>query len=281
MGESGCGKTTVGRLILRLLPTTAGASSSTGATSPRSPSAELRRFRRAVQVVFQDPYSSLNPRLTVRDIVGEPLRDFGATRRAAAARVGELLDTVGLPPDYMDALSPCLQRRPAPADRDRARARPRPAPARVRRGRLLPRRLGPGADPEPARRPPAPARPRAPLHLAQSGRRAPRQPARGGDVPRAAGRGRAGGGPVRASPPPVHAGAAGGGARGGSGRRPPAVLPGEIPSPLDPPAGCRFQTRCPRAEARCRAAEPPLIEERPGRWVRCYFPEPEPLRRTA
>ena len=63
-----------------------------------SPSARLRDFRRAVQVVFQDPYSSLNPRLTVRDIVGEPLRNFGATRRAAAARVGELLDTVGLPP---------------------------------------------------------------------------------------------------------------------------------------------------------------------------------------
>jgi peptide/nickel transport system ATP-binding protein len=61
----------------------------------------------------------------------------------------------------------------------------------------------------------------------------------------------------------------------------PAVLPGELPSPLDPPAGCRFQTRCPRAEARCRTAEPPLTEEPPGHWVRCYFPEPAPLRRTA
>src|SRR5262249_3505920 len=61
----------------------------------------LRDFRSRVQAVFQDPYSSLNPRLTVRDIVGEPLRNFGATRRAASARVSELLDTVGLPPDSM------------------------------------------------------------------------------------------------------------------------------------------------------------------------------------
>jgi oligopeptide/dipeptide ABC transporter ATP-binding protein len=50
---------------------------------------------------------------------------------------------------------------------------------------------------------------------------------------------------------------------------------------LDPPAGCRFQTRCPRAKARCRAGEPPITEDRPDHWGRCYFPEPEPLRRPA
>ena len=101
VGESGCGKTTVGRLILRLMPATAGRIVFEGQDITHLPERRLRDFRRAVQVVFQDPYSSLNPRLTVRDIVGEPLRNFGATRRAAAARVGELLDTVGLPPDYM------------------------------------------------------------------------------------------------------------------------------------------------------------------------------------
>jgi oligopeptide/dipeptide ABC transporter ATP-binding protein len=101
VGESGCGKTTVGRLVLRLLPATAGRIVFDGRDVTDVPERQLREFRRAVQVVFQDPYSSLNPRLTVRDIVGEPLRNFGATRRAAAARVGELLDTVGLPPDYM------------------------------------------------------------------------------------------------------------------------------------------------------------------------------------
>ena len=102
VGESGCGKTTVGRMILRLLPVTAGRIVFDGQDVTHVPERRLREFRRAVQVVFQDPYSSLNPRLTVRDIVGEPLRNFGATRRAAAARVSELLDTVGLPPAYMD-----------------------------------------------------------------------------------------------------------------------------------------------------------------------------------
>src|SRR5262245_10277382 len=62
---------------------------------------------------------------------------------------------------------------------------------------------------------------------------------------------------------------------------PPAVLPGEIPSMRDPPPGCRFQTRCPRVEPRCRASEPALVEEPSGHWVRCYFPEPAPLRRPA
>jgi glutathione transport system ATP-binding protein len=101
VGESGCGKTTVGRLILRLLPVTGGRILFDGRDVTTVPERALRDFRRAVQVVFQDPYSSLNPRLTVRDIVGEPLRNFGATRRAAAQRVGELLHTVGLSPDYM------------------------------------------------------------------------------------------------------------------------------------------------------------------------------------
>ena len=83
VGESGCGKTTVGRMILRLLPVTAGRIVFDGQDVTHVAERRLREFRRAVQVVFQDPYSSLNPRLTVRDIVGEPLRTFGATRRAA------------------------------------------------------------------------------------------------------------------------------------------------------------------------------------------------------
>src|SRR5262249_21302361 len=101
VGESGCGKTTVGRLILRLLPVTKGRIVFDGQDVTAVPERRLHSFRRAVQVGVQDPYSSLNPRLTVRDIVGEPLRNYGVTRRAATQRVGELLDTVGLSPDYM------------------------------------------------------------------------------------------------------------------------------------------------------------------------------------
>src|SRR6266542_5627675 len=73
VGESGCGKTTIGRLILRLLPVTAGRIVFDGVDVTGLPERRLRDFRRAVQVVFQDPYSSLNPRLRVREIVGEPL----------------------------------------------------------------------------------------------------------------------------------------------------------------------------------------------------------------
>ncbi|HEY7139046.1 MAG TPA: ABC transporter ATP-binding protein [Methylomirabilota bacterium] len=281
VGESGCGKTTVGRLILRLLPATAGRIVFDGRDVTDVPERRLRDFRRAVQVVFQDPYSSLNPRLTVRDIVGEPLRNFGATRRAAAARVAELLDTVGLSADHMTRYPHAFsggQRQRIGIARALALG-PRLLVCDEAVSSLdvsiqaqvlnlladLQRQLG-----------------LALLFISHNlavvrhvshrvavmylGRLVevapeatlfehPRHP-----YTRA----------LLAAVPEA-----------GPDAVPPAVLPGEIPSPLDPPEGCRFQTRCPRAQARCRAAEPPLVEEQPGRWVRCYFPEPEPLRRTA
>jgi oligopeptide/dipeptide ABC transporter ATP-binding protein len=281
VGESGCGKTTVGRLILRLLPATDGRIVFEGQDITRLPESRLREFRRAVQVVFQDPYSSLNPRMTVRDIVGEPLRNFGATRRAAAARVADLLATVGLSPEYMTryphafsggqrqrigiaralALSPRLlvcdeavssldvsvqaQILNLLADLQRQLGL---ALLFISHNLAVVRHVSQRV---------------AVMYLGRLVEVAPeadlfehpRHP-----YTRA----------LLAAVPEA-----------GPDAVPPAVLPGEIPSPLDPPAGCRFQTRCPRAEARCRAAEPPLVEERPGSWVRCYFPEPEPMRRTA
>jgi peptide/nickel transport system ATP-binding protein len=95
VGESGCGKTTVGRLILRLETATAGAMEFDGLDLVKATPAELTAVRRKIQVIFQDPYSSLNPRMTVGDIVGEPLHVYGIAADAPA-RVAELLGQVGL-----------------------------------------------------------------------------------------------------------------------------------------------------------------------------------------
>ena len=100
VGESGCGKSTVGRAVLRLLPPTAGEVQLDGARIDNLPARRLRPLRRRMQVVFQDPFSSLNPRLRVRDILAEPITNFGLARgRALEERVAELLDTVRLPRD--------------------------------------------------------------------------------------------------------------------------------------------------------------------------------------
>jgi len=100
VGESGCGKSTVGRTILRLYKPTSGRIVFDGQDISQLGDTELRPLRRRMQMVFQDPFASLNPRHSVGRIVGEPLRTHGlATRREAGGRVRDLLHTVGLPPD--------------------------------------------------------------------------------------------------------------------------------------------------------------------------------------
>jgi len=100
VGESGCGKSTVGRTILRLYDPTAGRILFDGRDITNLSEGELRPLRRRMQMVFQDPFASLNPRHSVGRIVGEPLRTHGlASRSEAAARVRDLLRTVGLPAD--------------------------------------------------------------------------------------------------------------------------------------------------------------------------------------
>ena len=100
VGESGCGKSTVGRTILRLYKPTGGRVIFDGRDITDLGESELRPLRRRMQMVFQDPFASLNPRHSVGRIVGEPLRTHGlAGRREAAKRVRELLVTVGLPAD--------------------------------------------------------------------------------------------------------------------------------------------------------------------------------------
>jgi peptide/nickel transport system ATP-binding protein len=100
VGESGCGKSTIGRAILRLYEPTEGRIVFDGVDITHLKESELRPLRRRIQMVFQDPFASLNPRHSVGRIVGEPLRVHGlAGREEAQARVRELLELVGLPPD--------------------------------------------------------------------------------------------------------------------------------------------------------------------------------------
>jgi peptide/nickel transport system ATP-binding protein len=104
VGESGCGKTTVGRLILRLEEPTSGRILFQGIDLSEASEAALKAIRRKVQVIFQDPYSSLNPRMTVGQIIGEPLRvyDLLPKDKNPGDRVAELLVQVGLRPEMAD-----------------------------------------------------------------------------------------------------------------------------------------------------------------------------------
>ena len=101
VGESGCGKSTVGRAILRLFDITDGQVVLDGRRIDELPAGTLRPLRRRVQVVFQDPFSSLNPRMRVRDIIAEPIRNFGlaSSTRDLDARIAALMDKVRLPRD--------------------------------------------------------------------------------------------------------------------------------------------------------------------------------------
>ncbi len=101
VGESGCGKTTTGRCLLRLIEPTSGQVMFQGQEITGLGKRELRGLRREMQIVFQDPYSSLNPRLTVGSMLAEPLDIHGIARGdAARRRVAELLERVGLSPDH-------------------------------------------------------------------------------------------------------------------------------------------------------------------------------------
>jgi oligopeptide transport system ATP-binding protein len=103
VGESGCGKSTTGRCILRLIEPTSGEVRFEGRDVTRADKDELRAFARDMQIIFQDPYASLNPRMTVGAIVGEALiiHKLTSSRAEFEARIVELLRTVGLAPEHM------------------------------------------------------------------------------------------------------------------------------------------------------------------------------------
>ncbi|MGH8932351.1 MAG: ABC transporter ATP-binding protein [Egibacteraceae bacterium] len=278
VGESGCGKTTVGRAILRLVDLSAGRVWLDGTDISALSGEALRRLRRRMQMVFQDPYSSLNPRQNVGNILAEPLRVHGVAKGVEAdRRVRELLDVVGLPasagnryphefsggqrqrigiaraltvnPDLVVADEPVsaldvsiqaqivnlLSDLQAAFDLTYLFIAHDLAVVRQVCDRVAVMYLGKIVEVSPAAELYT-----TPLH--------PYTQALLSAVP--------------IPDPAVEL------------RRERIILSGDLPSPADPPGGCRFHTRCPFAQPdRCPDEEPALRELSPGHTVACHYAE--------
>jgi oligopeptide/dipeptide ABC transporter ATP-binding protein len=274
VGETGCGKSTVARLVTRLLEPTSGSVSYNGRDITRWSQRRLRPLRREIQMVFQDPYSSLNPRRRVGSIVGDPLRVHAiGSREDRRMRVGEVLRLVGLNPGHADryphqfsggqrqriGIARAIVTNPKVIVADepvsaldvsiQAQVLNLIASLREQFGlallfishdvsvirhvsdRIAVMYLGKVVELAPTERVFA-----APAHPYTASLLAAVPKARTTAAPRERV-------PVR----------------------------GEPPSPLAPPSGCRFRTRCPFAQQVCADVEPPL-EPRAGSLVACHFP---------
>jgi peptide/nickel transport system ATP-binding protein len=274
VGESGCGKSTVGRAILRLFHITAGQVVLDGQRIDDMPAGALRPLRRRMQVVFQDPFSSLNPRMRVRDLLAEPIRNFGLAKSSAdlTARIDALLDKVRLP-------------------RDSARCWPHEFSGGQRQRIAIARALATGPDlivcDEAVSALDVSVKAQI-VNLLQDLQRelglallfishdlaivehmthrvavmylgkivelghkrqifaSPKHPYTEA---------------LLSAVPVPEPGAA----------RTRIILQGDIPSPIDPPNGCRFHTRCPYAFDRCRSEEPELRRMLEGPLVACHL----------
>jgi oligopeptide/dipeptide ABC transporter ATP-binding protein len=278
VGESGCGKSTTGRLILRLIDPTGGSVRFKGEEIASLPADRMRQMRRHLQIIFQDPYASLNPRMTVGDIIAEPMQVHGiGTETERAQRVRELLATVGLLPEH-------------------ARRYPHQFSGGQRQRIGIARALAVNPDlivcDEPVSALDVSIQAQV-VNLLQNlqkrlglsylfiahdlavvkhisdrvavmylGKlveitdkrtlyRTPLHPYTQA---------------LLSAIPVPDPGA----------QRQRIILAGDVPSAMKPPPGCRFHTRCPHAQPRCREEEPALREAAPGHRVACHFAETLP-----
>jgi oligopeptide transport system ATP-binding protein len=275
VGESGCGKSTTGRAVLRLVEATSGRIDFEGKDIAQLGGEALRRMRPRMQMIFQDPHASLNPRMTVGSIVAEPLTEHGALRgRGRQSRVEELLDAVGLNPAFANryphefsggqrqriGIARALALDPSfiVCDEPIAALDVSIQAQVVNLLEELQDRLGLtylfishdlsmvrhiadrvavmylGKVVELANRDALYAEPKHPYTQALLSA-------------------------VPIPNPRVEA------------TRRHIILQGDVPSPANPPSGCRFRTRCPIAEARCAAEEPAWRRLPDGRHVACHF----------
>jgi oligopeptide transport system ATP-binding protein len=279
VGESGCGKTTLGRAILRLTEPTSGQILFGDQNLAQLSNRELRAHRRHLQIVFQDPYASLNPRMTVGQIIGEPIDTFGLARGdAKKQRVQELMKMVGLSPQFLKryphefsggqrqrigiaralAVDPefIVADEPISALDVSIQAQIMNLLRRLKEekkltylfishdlravrhvaDRIAVMYLGKIVELAPAKS--LYAEPLMPYTKAL----------------------------ISAVPVPDPAVEA-------SRRR--IVLEGDVPSPINPPSGCRFHTRCPYAIDECGKIEPELVQIKPQHFAACIRISPE------
>jgi oligopeptide/dipeptide ABC transporter ATP-binding protein len=276
VGESGCGKSTTGRLLIRLLDPTSGSIRLNGDDIAKIPDKELRSRRRDVQIIFQDPFSSLNPRKTVEGIISEPLivHRIGTTAERKA-RVAELLKLVGMAPDYarryphefsggqrqrigiaralalnpkfivcdepVSALDVSIQAQVINLMRDLQRELGLTY-LFISHNLAVVRHIADrvavmylGKIVEMTDKNALYENPQHPYTKA-----------------------------LLSAIPMTNP----------DQRRQRVVLTGDVPSPMSPPKGCRFNTRCPVAVARCREVEPPLVDTGQGHQVACHLVSP-------
>jgi peptide/nickel transport system ATP-binding protein/oligopeptide transport system ATP-binding protein len=276
VGESGCGKSTTGKLILRLQDPTSGSILWRGRDISQLSQAEMRPVRRELQAVFQDPYSSLNPRIRAADIVAEPLRNFEDLSAATTReRMAQLFERVGLRPDQMVkypfefsggqrqrlGIARALSVQPKLIVCDEpVSALDVSVQAQVINLLMdlqqefhlsylfvahdlavvehISHRVAVmylGKIVEIAGKQAIFTRPQHPYTEAL----------------------------LEAVPVPNP-----------KIRKRRRVLTGDVPSPINPPSGCRFHTRCPYVEERCKREEPPLQQVLAGQWVACHLRQP-------